>query len=99
MGDVRAAWRPIPMMEQCFVMRFLPAIVVFGAAGASYLYTQDGLVKSMSPAGWISEESPATQGEPEVVERLATAPKDEVVAVPGPEISNFGQVLRFDMSP
>jgi hypothetical protein len=80
-------------------MRFLPAIVVFGAAGASYLYTQEGLVKSMSPAGWISEESAATVSEPELVERLATAPKEEMVAVPGPEISNFGEVLRFDLSP
>jgi hypothetical protein len=80
-------------------MRFLPAIVVFGAAGASYLCTQEGLFQNMSPASWISEEGAATEGGPEAVERLAVAAKEDVVAVPGPEISNFGEVLRFDLSP
>ncbi len=80
-------------------MRFLPAIVVFGAAGASYLYTQEGLIQSMSPAGWVSEEGAETVSNPEVVERLAAAPQEEVVAVPGPERSNFAEVLRFDLTP
>jgi hypothetical protein len=80
-------------------MRFLPAIVVFGAAGAGYLYTQEGLVQSMSPAGWVSDEANNTVSSPEVVERLAAAPQDEVVAVPGPAISNFGEVLQFDLTP
>jgi hypothetical protein len=80
-------------------MRFLPAIVVFGAAGAGYLYTQEGLVQSMSPGSWVSDEGAATVSGPEAVERLAAAPKEEVVAVPGPEISNFREILRFDLSP
>ena len=80
-------------------MRFLPAIVVFGAAGAGYVYTQDGLVKSMSPANWVSDEGTATISGAEAVERLAAAPKEQVVAVPGPEISNFAEVIRFDLSP
>jgi hypothetical protein len=79
-------------------MRYLPALVVFGGAAASYLYTQEGLVKSMSPASWVSDEGSATISGPEAVERLAAAPKEEVVAVPGPEISNFAEVFRFDLA-
>src|SRR5262245_44635854 len=81
------------------VMRYLPAIVVFGGAAASYLYTQEGLVKNISPSSWISDEGEATVSTPEVAERLAAAPRDQVVAVSGPEISNFGEVFRFDISP
>src|SRR5579872_1804501 len=83
-------------------MRFLPAIVVFGAAGASYLYTQEGLVKNLSPSEWITEEGGhgvSAVTEPAVVERLASASKEEVIAVPGPEITNFSEVFRFDLSP
>lgn len=83
-------------------MRFLPAIVVFGAAGASYLYTQEGLVKNLSPSEWITEEGGhggSAVTEPAVVERLASARKEEVIAVPGPEITNFSEVFRFDLSP
>lgn len=80
-------------------MRFLPAILVFGSAGAGYLYTQEGLIQNVSPDTWVSEEGPARIDDPAVVERLALAPKDEVVAVPGPEISDFGEVFRFDISP
>jgi hypothetical protein len=80
-------------------MRYLPALVVFGGAAASYLYTQEGLVKSMSPASRVSDEGSATISGPDAVERLAAAPKDDVVAVPGPEISNFAEVFRFDLSP
>ena len=80
-------------------MRYLPALVVFGGAAASYVYTQEGLVKSVSPANWISDEGSATVSGSEAVERLAAAPKEDVVAVPGPEISNFAEVFRFDLSP
>jgi hypothetical protein len=80
-------------------MRFLPAIIVFGAAGAGYLYTQEGLVKSMSPSAWVSDEGRAASSDPAVVERLAAAPKEEVIAVPSPEIANFGEVFRFDWTP
>ncbi|HLJ10279.1 MAG TPA: DUF6690 family protein [Planctomycetaceae bacterium] len=80
-------------------MRFLPAILVFGAAGAGYVYTHDGLVKSISPSNWISDEGAATVSDPAVVERLASAPKEHVIVVPGPDISNFGDVFRFDLNP
>jgi hypothetical protein len=79
-------------------MRYLPAILVFGAAGASYLYTQEGLIQNVSES-WLSEESPTALSEPGDAERLAAAPKEEVVAVPGPEITSFGEVFRFDISP
>jgi len=80
-------------------MRYLPAILVFGAAGTGYLYTQEGLIQNVSPSNWMTEEEPATLDGPPDVERLAAAPKEEVVAVPGPEISDFGEVFRFDLSP
>lgn len=80
-------------------MRFLPAIVVFGAAGAGYLYTHGDMVKTMSPAEWVSEESAARSAAPANPEQLAAAPREQVVAVPGPEISNFGDVFRFDLTP
>jgi hypothetical protein len=79
-------------------MRFLPAILVFGAAGASYVYTQDGGGKILSPASWISDSS-ATTSNSASAQRLAAAPKEEMVAVAGPEISNFGEVFRFDLTP
>jgi hypothetical protein len=79
-------------------MRYLPALLVFGAAGTGYFYTQEGLIKTVSES-WLQEESPATASGPVEAERLAYAPKEEMVAVPGPEISNFGEVFRFDLSP
>ncbi len=80
-------------------MRFLPAILVFGAAGAGYIHSQEGLIRSLSPANWISDEGAVAVGDSAAVERLATAPREEIVVVPGPEISNFGDVFRFDLSP
>src|SRR5262249_2517022 len=83
-----------------FTMRYLPAIVVFGGAAASYLYTQEGYFKNFSPSGWISEDGAAsTVSEPATVERPASAPREEMVAVTGPAITNFGEVCRFDRSP
>src|SRR5215469_2116520 len=80
-------------------MRFLPAIVVFGAAGAGYLYTHGDIVRNMSPAEWVSEESAAHSTAPANREQLAAAPREQVIAVPGPEISNFADVFRFDLTP
>jgi|SRR5579863_967008 len=79
-------------------MRFLPAIIVFGAAGAGYVYSH-GDLKNISPASWISDEGSVREQAPAEIERLAAAPKEDVVAVTGPEISNFGDVFRFDMTP
>jgi hypothetical protein len=80
-------------------MRYLPAIIVFGAAGAGYLYTQEGLVKTVSSATWVSHEENTAISDPAVVERLANAPREEVIAVPSPEIANFGEIFRFDWTP
>jgi hypothetical protein len=80
-------------------MRYLPAIVVFGAAGAGYLYTQEGLVKNVSSADWISREESTAISDPAVVERLANAPPEEVIAVPSPPIAGFGEIFRFDWTP
>ncbi len=90
-------------------MRSMPAVFVFAAAGMSYLYTHPDLAKGLTSASWISEEGGATGGsgadggtgpvEPEVVARLASATKEEVIAVPGPEVSDFGDIFRFDLSP
>ena len=57
-------------------MRFLPAIIVFGAAGAGYVYTQPDLVKSISPANWVANEGAAAAGRPADIERLASAAKN-----------------------
>src|SRR5258708_2407566 len=80
-------------------MRFLPALVVFGAAGAGYVYSHGDIARNFSPATWISDEGSVAEKGPPDVERLAAAPKEQVVAVPGPEVSNFGDVFRFDMTP
>jgi hypothetical protein len=79
-------------------MRFLPAILVFAAAGAGYVYSH-GDLKNISPATWISDAGSVAEKGPADVERLAAAPPEEVVAVPGPQVSNFGEVFRFDMTP
>jgi hypothetical protein len=82
-------------------MRSLPAAIVFAAAGASYLYSHGDLVKNLSPATWVSEEGVegAAATGPADAERLASAPREEVVAVPGPEVSDLGTIFRFDLSP
>jgi Family of unknown function (DUF6690) len=83
-------------------MRSLPAAVVFAAAGASYLYSHGDLVKNISPATWVSEEgadAAAAAAGPAEVERLAAAPKEDVIAVPGPEVTDLGKIFRFDLSP
>ncbi len=79
-------------------MRILPALFVFGAAGAGYIYSH-GDLKNISPATWISDEGAVAEKPPVEVERLAAAPKEEVVAVAGPEVTNFGEVFRFDVTP
>ncbi|MBI3864380.1 MAG: hypothetical protein HY290_21050 [Planctomycetia bacterium] len=85
-------------------MRKLPAIFVFAAAGAGYLYTHPDLARGITSTSWITSEGEVASSargaaSPEVVARLATATKEEVIAVPGPEVSDFGDVFRFDLSP
>lgn len=84
-------------------MRSLPAVFVFTAAGMSYLYSHPELTKGLTATSWISEEgataTPDGAPQPEVVARLASATKEELVAVPGPVVTDFGDVFRFDLSP
>ena len=80
-------------------MRSLPAIFVFAAAGAGYVYSHADLVKNFSPTSWISDEGSVAERGPGDAERLAALPQEELVAVPGPQVSNFGEIFRFDMSP
>jgi hypothetical protein len=87
-------------------MRKLPAIFVFAAAGTSYLYSHPEITRTLTSASWVSEagsdEAAATaapEQSPAAVERLAAAPREEVIAVPGPEVSDFGDIFRFDLSP
>jgi hypothetical protein len=76
---------------------------VFAAAGMSYLYTHPDAAKGLTPTSWFSKEGASSAGNesatPEVVARLAVATKEEIVAVPGPEVSDFGDIFRFDLSP
>lgn len=80
-------------------MRFLPAAFVFGAAGASYVYTHDDIAKTLSPASWVSDEGETIEGGEAAVERLANAPPEELVAVAGPEELTLEEVFRFDLTP
>src|SRR5579872_4408827 len=80
-------------------MRFLPAIIVFAAAGAGYVYSHGDLAKNLSPGTWVSDEGSVAEPGPVDAERLAAAPKEDVVAVPGPQVSNFGEIFRFDLTP
>lgn len=81
-------------------MRLLPAALVFGAAGAGYIYTNQEYAKTLSPAAWISDESSATSpGEPEAIEKLAHAPPEEIVAVAGPAELRLDEIFRFDLTP
>ena len=79
-------------------MRFLPALIVFGAAGAGYVYSHGGL-NNISPASWISDEGSTPEKAPVEIEQLAMAPKEQVVAVAGPDVLSFGDVFRFDITP
>ena len=81
-------------------MRFLPAIVVFGAAGAAYLYTHDeNFAKSFSLSQFLSNEDEAVATQDLPPEQLADAPPEQIVAVPGPDVTNFAEIFRFDITP
>jgi hypothetical protein len=92
-------------------MRYLPAIIVFGAAGAGYFYTHEEEAKSLSPtiweaaknfspASWISDES-----EDEVLRDGAAGDErsgailEDSAAVQAPPVADYSEVFRFDISP
>lgn len=93
-------------------MRSLPAVFVFGAAGAGYLYNNTELLSSLSPASWIVETGAKSHGDgspadgsaatplrdAEIV-RIAEAPTEELVAVAGPEELALDEIFRFDLTP
>lgn len=86
-------------------MRLLPAALVFGAAGAGYVCTNEEMSKNLSPASWISEVGEETSiGDqtsqaPSPVEQLANAPPEQVVAIAGPEEIALADLFRFDLTP
>ncbi|HTI50971.1 MAG TPA: DUF6690 family protein [Planctomycetaceae bacterium] len=80
-------------------MRFLPAIIVFGAAGAGYVYTHDDVAQTLSPASWVSETGQAASSSDPEVERLTSAPAEEIVVVAGPDELGLEDVFRFDLTP
>lgn len=83
-------------------MRFLPAIMIFGAAGAGYVYTHDDIAKTLSPATWLVDEgshSDREAGGDPAVEQLASAPVESIVAVAGPSELTLEEVFRFDLTP
>jgi hypothetical protein len=82
-------------------MRFLPAALVFGAAGASYIYNNDELAKTLSPASWVTDEGEAASvfSENSEVEQLASAPPEAIVAVAGPSELSLPDLFRFDLTP
>lgn len=80
-------------------MRFLPAILVFGAAGASYVYTHDDVAKTLSPGAWISAEGEAGLEDSSEAEQFANAPPEAIVAVAGPVGLQLEDIFRFDLTP
>lgn len=80
-------------------MRFLPAVMVFGAAGASYVYNNEELAKTLSPASWVSDEGELTNSRNPEVEQLASAPPEAIVAVAGPSEIALPDLFRFDLTP
>lgn len=81
-------------------MRLFPAAVVFGAAGVGYVMTHDDLAQQLSPASWVSHEGAAGLGSSApTIEELATAPPEQIIAVPGPQSVDLADVLRFDLTP
>jgi hypothetical protein len=80
-------------------MRFLPAIIVFGAAGAGYVWTHDDVAAVLSPVSWVSETGPSATSSDSEVARLSSAPAEEIVAVAGPENLALDDVFRFDLTP
>lgn len=83
-------------------MRLLPAVLVFGAAGAGYVCTHEDFSKTVSPASWISDEhslAPEAGAGPQSVEELAHAPAEEIVAIAGPAELRLDEIFRFDLTP
>jgi hypothetical protein len=80
-------------------MRFLPAALVFGAAGASYIYNDEELSKTLSPASWVSDEGGSAFVEGSSADQLANAPAEAIVAVAGPSDLALSDIFRFDLTP
>lgn len=81
-------------------MRLLPAILVFGAAGAGYVYNDPELSKTLSPASWVKEvEEGSVFSANSEVEQLASAPPEAIVAVAGPSNLELSDLFRFDLTP
>jgi hypothetical protein len=81
-------------------MRFLPAILVFGLAGAGYYATHSESARHALTESWLSTDDAldADTGAA-LAPDLAAAPAEQIVAVPGPEQSDFGSLFRFDLTP
>ena len=91
------------------VLRFLPAVLVFSAAGAGYLYQQEeqggpeaqrgGKTSGLLSSWLTSANEEGVPVDEEVAEALAAAPEESLIAVAGPTVSDFAEVFRFDLSP
>jgi hypothetical protein len=80
-------------------MRFLPALLIFGASGAGYLYQQEQNGNSSPISAWLStEEDSPTEPTGDPVE-LASLREDELMAVTGPESATFDDIFRFNITP
>jgi hypothetical protein len=80
-------------------MRLLPAALVFGAAGAGYVYTHDDLSKALSPRNWVSVEGEEPFVPKVDAEQLADAPPESILVVAGPSDLKLEDVFRFDLTP
>ncbi|MBS0265326.1 MAG: hypothetical protein JSS02_25555 [Planctomycetes bacterium] len=107
-------------------MKIWPALLVFGSAGAGYVYTHPDVARGLEISSWLSEissdeelglpdppksdpftsESEATEDQRpvarprrEVVAQLASAKKEDIQVVTGYDVSDFGKIFRFDLTP
>jgi len=84
-------------------MRFLPAILVFGLAGAGYYATHSESARQALSESWLStDESIDSAGGALKATDFGSAsevPAEALVAIAGPQTADFASIFRFDLAP
>jgi hypothetical protein len=79
-------------------MRLLLTAMILGASGFGYLKYQNEGDGGETLASWLAPEQNTVAVPDEQMDSLAEA-GDEIYAVAGPEVEDFSQIFRFDLSP
>ncbi len=78
-------------------MRLLLSALIFTAAGFGYMHYKTSPASEEGLSDWFGEEEIPV--DPEIVSEALAEAGEEVVAVSGPQVQNFAEIFRFDLTP